>query len=228
MNDIIIITGGANGLGLELVKQSLEKGLTVCNIDKDAEKMSKLDHKFKENYKGFCGDISDEKFITNAINEIKNMGDIKVLISNAGEPSFKMPTEYTKEDIDKCFKGLQGMIITSTQVLKAKEEKDVKIVNIMSSAALRGNKQESVYCATKWGERGYTESLKACYKGTSVKIIGVYPGGINTNFYKDSREYVSEEKQNTFMNPTEVASTIMENIFSTNNLTVADIIIERN
>ena len=35
MNDIIIITGGASGLGFELVKQSLEKGLVVCNIDKD-------------------------------------------------------------------------------------------------------------------------------------------------------------------------------------------------
>ncbi len=228
MNDIIIITGGASGLGFELIKQSLEKGLIVCNIDKNTEKMSKLANDFKENYKGFCGDISDEKFITNAINEIKNMGNIKVLINNAGETSFKIPTEYTKEDIEKCFKGLQGMIIVSTQVLKAKEEKDVKIVNIMSSAALRGNKQESVYCATKWGERGYTESLKVAYKGTSVKIIGVYPGGINTNFYKDSRDYVSEEKQNTFMDPTEVANTIMENIFSTNNLTVADIIIERN
>lgn len=228
MNDIIIITGGASGLGFELVKQSLKKGLIVCNIDKDTEKMNKLDSDFKENYKGFCGDISDEEFITNTINEIKNMGNIKFLINNAGEPSFKIPTEYTKQDIDKCFKGLQGMIIVSTQVLKAKEEKDVKIVNIMSSAALRGNKQESVYCATKWGERGYTESLKVAYKGTTVKVIGVYPGGINTNFYKDSRDYVSEEKQHTFMNPTEVANTIMENILSTNNLTVADIIIERN
>ena len=228
MNDIIIITGGASGLGFELVKQSLKKGLIVCNIDIDTEKMNKLDNDFKENYKGFCGDISDEEFITNTINEIKNMGNIKVLINNAGETSFKIPTEYTKEDIEKCFKGLQGMIIASTQVLKAKEEKDVKIVNIMSSAALRGNKQESVYCATKWGERGYTESLKVAYKGTTVKVIGIYPGGINTNFYKDSRDYVSEEKQNTFMNPKEVANTIMENIFSTNNLTVADIIIERN
>ncbi len=228
MNDIIIITGGANGLGFELVKQSLEKGLIVCNIDKDIEKMSKLDNDFKENYKGFCGDISDEKFMTNTINEIKNIGNIKVLINNAGEPSFKITTEYKKEDIEKCFKGLQGMIIASTQVLKAKEEKDIKIVNIMSSAALRGNKQESVYCATKWGERGYTESLKVAYKGTSVKVVGVYPGGINTEFYKNSRDYVPEEKQHTFMNPSEVANTILENIFSTNNLTVADIIIERN
>ena len=228
MKDIIIITGGASGLGLELVKQALEKGLLVCNIDKDVEKMSKLDKTLKGNYMGFCGDISDEEFITNTVNKIKNVGNIKVLINNAGEPVFKLPLDYIKADIEKCFKGLQGMIITSTQVLKAKEEKDVKIVNIMSSAALRGNKQESVYCATKWGERGYTESLKVAYKGTSVKVIGVYPGGINTNFYKNSRDYVSEEKQDTFMNPSEVANTIMQNIFNTNNLTVADIIIERN
>ena len=200
----------------------------VCNIDKNTKKMKELDINFKENYKGFIGDISDEKFITDTINEIKDMGNIKVLINNAGEPSFKLPTEYTKEDIEKCFKGLQGMIIASTQVLKAKEEKDVKIVNIMSSAALRGNKQESVYCATKWGERGYTESLKVAYKGTSVKIIGVYPGGINTNFYKDSRDYVSQEKQSTFMKASDVAKTILENILNETNLTIADIIIERN
>ena len=120
------------------------------------------------------------------------------------------------------------MIIASTQVLRAKEEKDLKIVNIMSSAALRGNKQESVYCATKWGERGYTESLKVAYKGTSVKVMGVYPGGINTNFYQASRDYVSEEKQNSFMKPEEVANIILSNVLTTNHLTVADIVIERN
>lgn len=228
MKEIIIITGGASGLGLELVRQSLDRELFVCNIDRDVTQMEQLNLEFKENYMGFFGDISDESFISNTIKKIKDMGDIKILINNAGEPSFKLPVDYTKNDIDKCFKGLEGMIITSTQTLKAKEEKDLKIVNIMSSAALRGNKQESVYCATKWGERGYTESLKVAYKGTSVKIIGVYPGGINTNFYNNSRDYVSEEKQNSFMNPVDVAKTILDNVLSKTNLTVADIIIERN
>ena len=227
-NRIIIITGGANGLGLELVKQSIEKGLFVCNIDRDFEKMKMLNNTYKENYKGFIGDISDEEFIVNTIKEISNLGDIKILINNAGEPSFKMPTLYNKNDIAKCFKGLEGMILLSTEVLKAKNEKDLKIVNIMSSAALRGNKQEAVYCATKWGEKGYTESLKVAYKGTSVKVIGVYPGGINTDFYKNSRDYISEEKQKSFMNPKDVAKTILDNVLNETNLTVSDIIIERN
>lgn len=222
MKDIIIVTGGSNGLGKAIVDYSLNNNLIVCNLDKD-----KLDID-NENYKEFIGDVSDENFVKNSINEISKLGNIKYLINNAGEPSFKMPTEYCKEDIEKCFKGLQGMILCSTNILKVKNEENVKIVNIMSSAALRGNKQESVYCATKWGERGYTESLKIAYKGTTVKIIGVYPGGINTNFYANSRDYVSIEKQNTFMNPNEVAKIICDNVFSNLNLNVADIIIERN
>lgn len=228
MKDIIIITGGTSGLGLELVKQSIQKDFLVCNIGRNTNKIEELNKQYPENHKGFIGDISDEEFVNKTIDEISNLGNIKVLINNAGEPSFKLPTEYKKEDVNKCFKGLEGMILFSGKTLKVKEEKDLKIVNIMSSAALRGNKQETVYCATKWGERGYTESLKVAYKGTSVKVIGVYPGGINTNFYKDSRDYVSQEKQNTFMNPAEVAKIILDNILSELNLTVADIIIERN
>lgn len=228
MKDIMIVTGGTRGLGLELVKQGLEKGFFVCNIGRNEEKMNALNSIFKENYQGFCGDVSDENFMISAINEIKKLGKIKILVNNAESASFKLPTENTKQDIERCLKGLQGMIIASTQVLKATEEKDVKIVNIMSSAALRGNKQESVYCATKWGERGYTESLKVAYKGTSVKVIGVYPGGMNTDFYKNSRDYVSEEKQSSFMNPAEVADVILQNVLNENNLTVADIVIERN
>ncbi len=226
--NIVIITGGASGLGLELVKQFIEKDYFVCNIDRDFDKMKALNETYKDNYKGFIGDISDSSFVKNVIDEISNLGNTKILINNAGEPSFKLPTKYEKEDIDKCFKGLQGMILFSTETLKVKEEKDLKIVNIMSSAALRGNKQEAVYCATKWGERGYTESLKVAYKGTSVKVIGVYPGGINTEFYKNSRDYVSEEKQSTFMKPSDVAKTIIDNVTNETNLTVADIIIERN
>lgn len=72
-NRIIIITGGANGLGLELVKLSIEKGLFVCNIDRDFEKMKILSNTYKENYKGFIGDISDEEFIVNTIKEISNL-----------------------------------------------------------------------------------------------------------------------------------------------------------
>ena len=225
MKDIIIITGGTSGLGLELVKESLNKGYFVCNLARNKEKMDALNAEFTENYKGFVGDISDESFVNTSIREISKLGNISVLINCAEKGVFKRATEYNSEDIDISLTGLKGMILCTTAVLNVKYE-NLKIVNIMSSAALKGNKTETVYCAAKWGERGYTEALKTEYKGTSIKIVGVYPGGMNSNFWNNSRDYVSEEKANTFMNSKDVAKVIMDNI-SYDNLNISDIMIER-
>ena len=50
-------------LGLELVKQFIKKNYFVCNIDRAFEKMKILNNTYKDNYKGFIGDISDNEFV---------------------------------------------------------------------------------------------------------------------------------------------------------------------
>lgn len=226
--EIVIVSGGANGLGLELLRKAHKRGFFVCNIDWDKKQLERVDKEFgSERYVSFYGDISDEDFVKKTIKEISKLGRIAYLFNNAGEPSFVLPTENTKKVVETTFRGLFGMIYLTSQVLKDMEKTGGKIVNIMSSAALKGNKQESAYCATKWGERGFTESLKTAYRSTNVKIIGVYPGGIDTAFYKNSRDYVSSEKQKTFMNPSEVAEIIVSNAMTDSKLCVSDIVIER-
>lgn len=227
--NIAIVTGSARGLGYELACQLIERGWIVAGIDFDADRQAELAERFgTERYRAFVGDVADGTFVDDAIAEIARIGHIDLLINNAGQPSFKTPTAYVAADVDKCLKGLKGMILWSVATLKACGEHDLKIANVMSTAATRGNANESVYCATKWGEKGYTQSLKAAYKGSSVKIVGVYPGGIDTDFYRDSHDYVSLEKQHSFMDPAELAEVILFNLVNEANLTVSDIIIERN
>ena len=226
---IAIVTGSALGLGYELARQLIDRGWFVAGIDFNAQRQAELSQSFgKDEYRAFVGDVSDESFVKNSIAAIRQNGHIDLLINNAGQPSFKVPTAYEGADVDKCLKGLKGMILWSVETLKADDEHDLKIANVMSTAATRGNANESVYCATKWGEKGYTNSLKAAYKGSSVKIVGVYPGGIDTDFYRDSHDYVSEDKQHTFMSPAELAEIILFNLVNDANLTVSDILIERN
>ena len=226
MNKIMIITGATSGLGKEILKEAISRGYFVCNLARNKEKMADLENEYKENYKGFVGDVTDAEFVKSSIKEISQLGDIYCLINCAEKACFKKATDYVAEDIDMSLMGLKGMILCSTEVLKVKEE-NLKIINIMSTAALKGNKNETVYCSAKWGQRGYTEALKAEYKGTSVKVIGVYPGGMNTGFWDESRDYVSEEKAKSFMNPNDVANVILDNI-AYENLKVSDITIERN
>ncbi|NMM93179.1 SDR family NAD(P)-dependent oxidoreductase [Bifidobacterium oedipodis] len=227
--NIAIVTGSALGLGYELTKQLIECGWFVAGIDFDAERQAELSEQFtSDKYQAYVGDISDEKFVKESVADIAKRGHIDLLINNAGQPSFKVPTAYEAADVDKCLKGLKGMVLFSVETLKATGERDVKIANVMSTAATRGNANESVYCATKWGEKGYTKSLQAAYKGTSVKIVGVYPGGIDTAFYRDSHDYVSVEKQHTFMRADQLAEVILFNLVNNANLTVSDIEINRN
>ncbi len=226
---IAIVTGSALGLGFELARQLIDKGWFVAGIDFNAQRQAELERMFDSgDYRAFVGDVSDEAFVKESVEQIREIGHIDLLINNAGQPSFKKPVAYEGADVDKCLKGLKGMILWSVETLKADDEQDLKIANVMSTAATRGNADESVYCATKWGEKGYTMSLKAAYKGSSVKVVGVYPGGIDTEFYRDSHDYVSEEKQKSFMSPADLARVMLFNLANDANLTVSDILIERN
>ena len=227
--NIAIVTGSALGLGYELASQLIDKGWLVAGIDFNAERQAELTVQWPaDSYRAYIGDITDEAFVKESVADIASLGHIDLLINNAGQPSFKVPTAYEAADIDKCLKGLKGMILWTVETLQVCGERDVKIAQIMSTAATRGNANESVYCATKWGEKGYTKSLQAAYKGTSVKIVGVYPGGIDTPFYRDSHDYVSEEKQHTFMRADQLAEVILFNLVNEANLTVTDIEINRN
>ena len=226
---IAIVTGSALGLGYELASQLIANGWLVAGVDFNAERQAELTAQGPDDsYRAYVGDITDEAFVKESVADIATLGHIDLLINNAGQPSFKVPTAYEAADVDKCLKGLKGMILWTVETLKACGEQNVKIAQIMSTAATRGNANESVYCATKWGEKGYTKSLQAAYKGTSVKVVAVYPGGIDTAFYRDSRDYVSEAKQHTFMQPGPLAEVILFNLINEANLTVTDIETHRN
>ena len=109
-----------------------------------------------------------------------------------------------------------------------KENKNiVKIVNIISQSGIRAFKFESVYCSAKWAQEGYTQCLRAETFGTNIKVINVYPGGINSDFWKDNRNYVKPEIENTFSRTDEVAKIIVDNLYNKESLILKDIIFEQ-
>ena len=155
--NIAIVTGSALGLGYELASQLIDKGWLVAGIDFNAERQAELTAQWPaDSYRAYIGDITDEAFVKESVADIASLGHIDLLINNAGQPSFKVPTAYEAADIDKCLKGLKGMILWTVETLKVCGERDVKIAQIMSTAATRGNANESVYCAPPSGARRAT------------------------------------------------------------------------
>lgn len=82
-----------------------------------------------------------------------------------------------------------------------------------------------MYCAAKWGARGFTEAIKAATKGTKTKVLGVYPGGMNTDFW--SSECGMTPDVTKFMKPEEVAEEIVHAVLEKKSMYVSDLTIDR-
>ena len=217
--ECVVITGGNCGLGAELVKLFKETYQVIS--------ISRTKRKELAGVKYFYGSVADEKFLKDVYKQLSKSYDVKYLVNNAGVGKFGPPTENNLKKIDTVLEAvLVGTILNTTYAIPLMQEQGGKIVNVMSTAALKGNPNETLYCASKWGARGFTESLKVYFKGTNIKVMGVFPGGINTPFWNQNRDCWSKEVTDKFMDVEKLAKTIYDAITS-DGVAVSDITIDR-
>jgi short-subunit dehydrogenase len=232
MKKISIISGGSGGLGLAIAELLVESGKDVLILGRNIEKLTGAARKLSR--------ISKGAHVSTLVCNIGNEGDVsktgkflkdhkivtEYLFNNAGRGQFSPAIASTSEMIDNVFEAnLKGMILLTSEILKITPEKEeLTIVNIMSTSALLGRDQETIYCASKWGARGYTEALRTELKGTKRNIIAVYPGGMKTDFYNVTGQ---NRDISGFMDPKEVAEKIVHAVLGPDKLVVTDITINR-
>lgn len=232
MNKISVISGGTSGLGLEIADLLVRSGKNVLILGRDSKKLAHASERLKESTKlNFvesltCNIGKEEDILKVGEYLTKNMLSTEYLFNNAGCGLFQKADSITSEMIDNVFESsLKGMILLTSGILRlTPESEELTIVNIMSTSALYGRAEETVYCAAKWGARGYTEALRTELKGTNRNIIAVYPGGMRTDFWK-----VPGQNRDTsaFMDPAEVAAVIVKDVLFPGKLMVTDITINR-
>jgi short-subunit dehydrogenase len=232
MRKISVVSGGASGLGFEIANMLIRSGKNVLILGRDAKKLADASSKLKMVSKEslaesqVCNIGKEEdvrkvgKFLTS------NSFSVEYLFNNAGRGLFAKAQNSTSALIDSIFEAnLKGMILLTSEILRSTPlDQELTIVNIMSTSALLGRAEETIYCAAKWGARGYTEALRTELKGTKRNIIAVYPGGMKTNFWDIPGQ---DRDISSFMDPAEVAEKIVNAVNVTDKLFVTDITINR-
>jgi short-subunit dehydrogenase len=232
MEKISVISGGTGGLGLEIASLLVKSGKNVLILGRNVNKLGEASSRLKKTSKNSF----PESMICNIGNEedIKKVGEflvtnsfeVEYLFNNAGMGLFTKAYNSTSALIDTVFEAnLKGMILLTSEILRlTPEEQELTIVNIMSTSALLGRAEETIYCAAKWGARGYTEALRTELKGTKRNIIAVYPGGMKTDFWSIPGQ---NRDISAFMDPAEVAEKIVNSVIVTDKMFVTDITINR-
>jgi NADP-dependent 3-hydroxy acid dehydrogenase YdfG len=142
--------------------------------------------------------------------EAERLGPIDVWINNAGLARHRPIADYPEDEIDSMLAvNLKGTILGSQAALRAMApRRRGHIVNIISTAALRGIPTETVYCATKWGVRGFTQGLREEAAPSNVRVSAVLPGGVDTAFWQHALPG-RIMPLDTFLQPRQVAGAVV-------------------
>ena len=181
----VIITGGSTGIGFETARLLKENGATVLISSRNEARLEKAAKEL--GVLSFRADMSQENDVKALFAfAIKELGSFNVLINNAGVGWFKSLVETTTDDFQKMWEvNTKGLFVAGQQAAKHFiEQKYGNIINVGSTAAVRGFAYGSAYAASKFAVSGLTECWRAELRPHNIRVTQVNPSEVVTDFYE--------------------------------------------
>ncbi|MGG1519264.1 SDR family oxidoreductase [Paenibacillus oryzisoli] len=208
---VCVVTGAARGIGLALSRQLVEAGAFVAMTDTDAAALAEAAGAFQPDcVLAVPLNVSSEASVIAAVEAVEaRWGAISVWINNAGIARHRPIADSSESDIDHMLQvNAKGVMLGSKHALRhMRERRFGHIVNVSSTAGLRGIAGQAVYCASKFAVRGFTEALQQEAAPYGIRVTAVCPGGVDTAFWKAARE--EQAPTELFLSPEQVASGIL-------------------
>ena len=228
-NRTAVVTGGAQGFGLDIAKRFLDSGGKVIIWDIDQKMIEKASNQLNSpNLSSNIVDVSNYNDVEKSVSEITKNTNIDILINNAGITG---PTATLWEyDIDMWKKVVEINLIGTFNCCRAIVPNMIKnnygrIVNVASVAGKDGNANASAYSVGKAGAIGLTKSLGKELADKNIAVNAVTPAGAKTRILDQmTKEHVqrmlSKVPRGRFLEVEEFTSLICwlsseENTFST-------------
>ena len=215
----ILITGSSSGLGRAVAEKLLEVGATVYGIARDHKKFQPD----TKRYNPLTMDITDLKSLSKHLSGlIKSAPEIDGLISNAGYGKFGGLENFSPEQIISNINDnlVSHLIITRCMLPHLKTKNGGNIIFIGSEAAIDGGRKGSLYCAAKFGLRGFAQSIRQESADKGVRVTLINPGMVRTSFFDDLNFRPGESKENA-IEPGDIADLIL-NVLTMRSETVID------
>jgi len=225
---IAIVTGGAQGFGLDIAKKFINSGAQVRIWDNDENELNKvLKKENNENLKYDVVDVTNFDSVNRTIKNLKN-SKIDILVNNAGitGPTAEL-WNYSVDDWNKVINvNLNGTYICCKLIVPLMIKNNYgRIVNIASVSGKDGNANASAYSSAKAGVLGLTKSLGKELAQYNIAVNAVTPAGAKTRILDQmSKEHVqkmlSKVPRGRFLELDELSSLVCwlsseENSFST-------------
>lgn len=185
-NKVVIVTGGAGGIGSATCRRLAAEGAKVAIFDMNLELATKLANDINsQNGQALAikCDITQNEVVIAAVAQVEaELGPIDGLVNNAGFDIFKPFIKSVPEEWEKLIQiNLVGMLNMHHAVLKGMIGRNAgRIVNIASDAARVGSSGEAVYAACKGGLLSFSKTLAREHSRHNITVNVVCPGPTDT------------------------------------------------
>jgi len=205
----IILTGGSLGIGKETAKSLMKKGANVLITGRSLERLKNSFNTDKIKVIEFdIGDIDNIKKNTQKCLEILD-NKVDVLINNAGIGVRSSIEELNIDDFLSVFNvNVFGLALFTKEITPImKKQKSGTIINIGSTASLKGYKNGSIYASSKFAVRCLTQCWQSELRPFNIRVIQVNPSEVTTAF--GNQERVERNEIYNKLTPKEISHTII-------------------
>ena len=186
-NKKIVLTGASGGIGSEIASQLSEAGADIALLDRDQDSLNSLTSKILSkngHVLPIATDLLNAKAREKALDKIiDSFGQIDILINAAGLMSYRPFVEEDPLVLERIIQlnTIIPMLLARRLLPGMQNRASGKIVNIGSTFGSIGFAWFSAYSASKFGLRGFSESLRRELNGTGVSVTYIAPRAVKTN-----------------------------------------------
>jgi len=198
LDKVVIVTGGAQGIGKSIVEKLASEGANCVIVDVDLQTAQNTAKEVEEKYGVktlvFNVDVVNYQQVQSCVDEtVAKFGKVDILVNNAGITKDNLIIRMTEEEWDKvldvnlkgCFNFIKAV---SKYMIK---QKSGRIINIASVVGLMGNPGQANYSASKGGLIALTKTVAKELASRNILVNAVAPGYIKTRM----TEQLSEEQK---------------------------------
>jgi NADP-dependent 3-hydroxy acid dehydrogenase YdfG len=200
------VTGASRGIGAAVSRALSAAGVSVGLASRRGADLG------LERSLGVACDVRDPAQVDAAVAAtVARFGRLDIVVPNAGVGAYgaflDLSPEYLEEMIDVNLKGTLYAVRAALPHLLESDEADV--VTLASEAGRRGLPYEAVYCASKFGQVGFTRALDHELRERGVRCTNVCPGGVATDFALEEGRGRTQDVLPGMMSAEDVAEVVM-------------------